>query len=510
MTSPTVGDRLGGRYQLLQQRASGATATVWEARDDLLGRVVAVKILHPHLAADELGRRFAEEARTSATVTHPGLVAVYDTLSDPVPAIVLEWVDGGDLRSRLDAGPADPIWVTTIGAGIADALAALHARGLVHRDVKPANVLLTRDGRPKLGDFGIATTNPGDRTATGVVLGTAKYLSPEQVRGERLDGRTDVYALCAVLYEALTGRPPFERDGDLPTAIARLEEDAPAPGTLRSGIPPDLETVVQRGLARDPDGRWRTAHDLRDALHAVATGEAIPATAPPAMDTPAAGQRRTPTTLDPTAAGTMALPVATAAPEAPPPAPPPTVKVRRRRWPLLLLLLLLGIVGGFGFTLLEADGGIRGLFDGDDPPVAVAAAAFDPEGSGTPGENDELAMNVLDGDPGTAWLTERYEQRDLGTKPGVGLVIELADPATVETVTVHTPDSRGWAATVHVTDRPGPDLASFGEPDATGTGLGPVAELRPGSAGTHVLVWFTHLGDGPEPIRLVVTEVEVA
>ncbi len=507
MEHPVEGDRLGDRYRLIERRAAGATATVWAAHDELLDRRVAVKVLHPHLADDELGARFAEEARTSATVTHPGLVAVYDTIAGPPPAIVLEWVDGGDLRRRLDTGTIDPLAVADIGAAVADALAALHTRGLVHRDVKPANVLLTPDGQPKLADFGIATTNPGDRTATGVVLGTAKYLSPEQVRGEPIDGRTDIYALCAVLYEALTGRPPFERDGDLPTAIARLEEAPPPPQTLQADLPPGLAAIVLRGLEREPAARWLTARDLRDQLRAFGAGDATVMTTPPSLDSSApAGD-----SLDPTVAGT-AEPAQ--APTRRPASPAPTGKIRprRKRWPRLVGFLVLFAIAVLGWRLLTAGGGGVGdvidRLDGTAPDV-VGATAFDPEGSGTPGEYDELAVNVLDDDSSTNWHTERYEQRDLGRKSGVGLILELAQRARVDEVEIHTVGGTQWGATVHVVDEVGADITAFGPPDAVGSGLGETSTLRPDATGRHVLVWFVDLGQGDLPIRLIVDRIVV-
>ena len=193
---------------------------------------------------------------------------MHDTISGPPPAIVLEYVDGPDMRRRLDAGPCTIADGMSLGWMVADGLDAAHRAGLVHRDVKPANIICTLTGEPKLGDFGIATASAGDRTATGLVLGTAKYLAPEQVRGSSVDARTDVYALCIVLYETICGRVPFERAGDLPTAMARLEDPPPVPRSIRPGIPIGVESIVLRGLARDPDARWPSAGALRDAIGA--------------------------------------------------------------------------------------------------------------------------------------------------------------------------------------------------------------------------------------------------
>jgi len=266
------GSILDDRYQLIERRAGGASATVWMARDQTLDRLVAVKVLHPELAADvSIAGRFATEALTAATVNHPGLVAVYDTVTDPVAAIVLEWIDGPDLRTRLDLGPMEATEVAAMGASLSNALASLHATGLVHRDVKPANIMFTKAGLVKLTDFGIATSGRGDMTTTGVVLGTAKYLSPEQVRGLSIDGRTDLYALCVVLYEALTGQAPFRRDTDIATALARLDEHPVDPRVLRPDSPVALADAIMVGLEIDPDRRWSSAVALEAALGSPTT-----------------------------------------------------------------------------------------------------------------------------------------------------------------------------------------------------------------------------------------------
>jgi hypothetical protein len=373
--------------------------------------------------------------------------------------------------------------------------------------VKPANVLLTPDGQPKLADFGIATTNPGDRTATGVVLGTAKYLSPEQVRGGPIDGRTDIYSLCAVLYEALTGRPPFERDGDLPTAIARLEEAPAPPLSLRADIPPDLAAIVMRGLAREPRSRWRTADDLRDRLRAFGAGDAT-VMPPPVTD----GAAPTGNRLDATTAGTAAD-TSVPAPRSAAPAPTGKIRARRKRWPRLVGFLIVLAIALLGWQLLTAggDGGVGDVIDRLDGsfPEVVGATAFDPEGSGTPGEYDELAVNVLDDDSTTSWHTERYEQRDLGRKSGVGLILELAERARVEEVEVRTVGGSHWGATVHVVDEIGDGIADFGPPTAAGSGLDETSTLRTAATGRHVLVWFVDLGQGDLPIRLVVDRIVV-
>lgn len=501
-----TGVLLDGRYRIVARRASGATATVWETEDEFLRRRVAVKILHEHLAADDdLRARFVEEARTAATVNHPNLVAVYDSIVDQ-PGIVLEWVDGPDLRQRLDEGPVAPSEAVAIGEAVCAGLAALHARGLVHRDVKPANILLPRGGPPKLTDFGIATANAGDRTATGVVLGTAKYLAPEQVRGRELDGRADVFALAAVLYEALTGSPPWNREGDLPTALARLEED---PGDLRRtrpDLPAALSAAVMRGLAREPGDRWADA-----TRFAAALGGGSTLSPPPEPPTVA---------LEPTSPPTGRTGGATAA-IAPPPGgrTAPTgghrVRTRRRRWPRVVGFGIVVAIAALGWTLVSSieDAGGPGPITGDDVLTIAAVAAFDPEGTGTPGEHDDRAPFAIDRDPDTTWTTERYADRDLGTKSGVGLVLTLDRVTEIERVTIRTGGSDDWAVEIRVAT--GVSAAGAGSADAFGdvvgggTGLGSIADLVVAARGDTVLLWITDLGAGEPPLRLTISEVTV-
>ncbi len=329
MFAMSPGSILAGRYRLIDIRARGGSATVWMARDETLDRIVAVKILHPESASDTLlADRFAAEALTAATVNHPGLVAVYDTVSDPVAAIILEWVDGPDLRQRLDEGPLSATDVAAVGASLADALEALHCAGLVHRDVKPANVMFTATGLVKLTDFGIATSGSGDMTATGVVLGTAKYLSPEQVRGLDIDGRSDTYALCVVLYESLTGQTPFQRDSDMATALARLEIEPVDPRVLRPGVPAQLADAIMIGLRPNPASRWPTAAAFGAALRSLPS-EPVPSPAPGA-----------------TASSTMTTAVVPVRTE--------RLWVRRRRWPRLVGYTVAAAIAVLGIYLIAS------------------------------------------------------------------------------------------------------------------------------------------------------------
>jgi serine/threonine protein kinase len=242
VTQPTPGRVLAGRYRLEQRIARGGMATVWLSHDELLGRRVAVKTLHPDLAVDEkLRGRFRQEAIAAAALSHPNIVATYDTGEDDGSAfIVMELVEGPSLRQVIDkSGSLDPGPAVEIARQVAAALEHAHRNGIVHRDIKPANVLVPREGLVKVTDFGIAkATGSADLTRTGMVVGTARYLSPEQVQGLPTDARTDVYALGLVLYEMLTGRPAYQGDSEMATAVARLTGPPPPIPTIRPNVPP--------------------------------------------------------------------------------------------------------------------------------------------------------------------------------------------------------------------------------------------------------------------------------
>jgi hypothetical protein len=270
--------RLGGRYELVRPIARGGMAEVWEGQDTVLRRPVAVKVLQTHLATDPtFVERFRREAVVAARLGHPCIVATYDTGVDAGTAyIVMELVRGQTLRQLLTASaPLDAALAVGIAAQIADALAAAHLAGLVHRDVKPANVLLTDDGggslRVKVTDFGIAKAGAAagvaDLTATGMVVGTPKYLSPEQVEGRTdPDARSDLYALGVVLFEMLTGRPPFNGPTEMATALSHLRDPPPRVAALRPGVGVNLDDFVASLLAKAPADRPPTAVAVRQAL----------------------------------------------------------------------------------------------------------------------------------------------------------------------------------------------------------------------------------------------------
>jgi serine/threonine-protein kinase len=283
---------LAHRYHLERRIGHGGMAEVWVATDIQLDRRVAVKWLKANLATDPVvAERFRREAIAVAGLTHPNIVAVHDVFEhDGRQAVVMQLVDGKSLRQLLDSQKRlGPELTIHIGAAVASALDEAHRAGFVHRDVKPGNILVTSDSRVLLTDFGIAKgldIADTDLTSDNVMMGTAKYLSPEQVRGRKLDGRADLYALGLVLYECLAGRVPFQGETDADTALARLQRDPTDLARLRPTLPVGLINLIHRTLARNPAHRPPTGAELRSALLAVDT-------TPPTIDgTPAEPPRR--------------------------------------------------------------------------------------------------------------------------------------------------------------------------------------------------------------------------
>src|SRR4051812_2685025 len=245
-------------------------ATIYRATDTGLGRDVALKILRPEYLRDpDFSARFRQEAQAAASLSHPNVVTVYDYGEDPSgPYIVMELVDGEDLATIMRrSGTLPPRQVARIGAGVARALAAAHARGLVHRDIKPGNVLIGKDGQVKVVDFGIARAiSEAQVTLPGTTLGSVHYFSPEQARGESATAASDIYSLGIVLYEMLVGSRPWEGDSAASVALARLSGPIPDPMVVRPSVPPDLASIVRRALALDPKDRWASASVMADAL----------------------------------------------------------------------------------------------------------------------------------------------------------------------------------------------------------------------------------------------------
>ena len=280
MTTP---QHLSDRYELGEILGFGGMSEVHLGRDTRLHRDVAVKVLRAELARDpSFYLRFRREAQNAAALNHPAIVAVYDTgeadtPTGRLPYIVMEYVDGVTLRDIVhNDGPMPPRRALEVIADACQALNFSHQHGIIHRDVKPANILISRTGAVKVMDFGIARAiaDSSNRvTQTSAVIGTAQYLSPEQARGERVDARSDVYSLGCVLYEILTGEPPFEGDSPVAVAYQHVREDPLPPSARRAGISPELDAVVLKALAKNPDNRYQSAAEMRADLVRVHSGE---------------------------------------------------------------------------------------------------------------------------------------------------------------------------------------------------------------------------------------------
>ena len=312
MTPHTV---VGGRYELGDQIARGGTAQVFLARDLLLGRPVALKVLFSELSADSaFVERFRREAQAAANLSHPNIVPVFDWgETDSTYFIVMEYVDGEALSSIIRTqAPLNSAQAASVASDIAKALAYAHRHGVVHRDVKPGNVLITAEGQVKVTDFGIARAIGVDEqiTQTGLVMGTATYFSPEQAQGLGVDGRSDVYALGVVLYEMVAGRPPFVGESPVAIAYQHVREPPQPPSAFNPDVSPALEAVILQAMAKLPKERYQTAEEFRADLERFAHGQPVLARA----------RHEEPTIAVPTTAATTREAVPLAAGGAAPPA----------------------------------------------------------------------------------------------------------------------------------------------------------------------------------------------
>ncbi len=417
---------VGGRYALQEPIASGGAAIVWRAIDESLSRTVAVKLLHPHHATDPtVVERFERESRAAAQLNHPNVVRIYDTGRDgDLVYLVMEHVDGPSLRDVMRReGQIEPTVVAALGEQVAAALGEAHTNGLVHRDVKPANILIASDGNVKVTDFGIAKALTGsDATLTtpGTVVGTAAYVAPEQLEDREIDPRADVYALGVVLHECLTGRPAFSGDTPTATAAMRLTHELLPPRQVIADVPRDLDEVITRATRRERIDRY-------------ADGAALAAAFAPMV--PAKPNELTVALLETTQDGADVL-RSVPREERPFSGPMP---VSRREYARRLAAaglggIVLALVAVFAFDALTTDQPAEEV--GLQPQVweVESVEVFDPLDPGA-GDNPDLARFTSDNDPQTSWVTEAYPERDFdGDREGIGLVFDLGEPRQVRGV----------------------------------------------------------------------------
>src|SRR4051794_1688513 len=403
---------IAGRFELEEVVGSGGMASVYRAHDRLLERAVAVKILHDHYVADEEAvERFQREARSAAQLAHPNIVTVIDRGEDDGrPYIVFEFVEGENLKQLVTREGALPVATAVeLGIQIAQALEAAHERGVVHRDVKPQNVLIAEEGRIKVTDFGIARSRGTEGlTLTGTIMGTSDYIAPEQAKGEPAGEASDIYSLGVVLFELLTGRVPYQADSPVAVAMKHVHDPVPSVRSLRPEVPPRLDACVQRALAKEPHNRFRSMSDLIVELEACRRG-----------DVPAPGD----------SAATVIVP--------PPAAPRQRPRRGRKAGRLLLLTLLaVAVVAGAAvgaYVLTKGASNATGIGDGGGGSSSGKAVplsgvtAYDPQGTGTPGEHNTDAKLATDGNAGTYWRTESY--RGGLNKSGVGVVLDAGSAA---------------------------------------------------------------------------------
>ncbi|HWM63723.1 MAG TPA: protein kinase, partial [Solirubrobacterales bacterium] len=394
-SSSMIGTVLSGRYRLEAKLGSGGMSTVYLASDQTLDRAVAVKVMHREMSeqADQL-ERFRQEARAVAKLSHPNVVSVIDAGEDGGhPYIVFEYVKGETLKQRIGrVGALDPQEAIAYAIEVARGLGVAHARNMVHRDIKPQNVLIDEEGRAKLTDFGISRQlEQAGVTATGRVLGTTDYVAPEQAMGKGVDPRSDIYSLGVVLYEMLVGQVPFHADSQVGVAMKHVNEELPDVQRRRPEVSAAVALVVERATAKNPDERYQAIGEIVDDLETALEVEAARAGSTSGEAT---------SVLDAV--------------------PPPKRKLSSRaRWSWTAIAALLLVAGAalLAVQLISSGIGGGGANKGKGATVSISSATdYDPQGDG-----EEVGSKVglaADGDPsGTAWESEHYDSETFeGTK----------------------------------------------------------------------------------------------
>ncbi|MDX6635625.1 MAG: eukaryotic-like serine/threonine-protein kinase [Solirubrobacterales bacterium] len=481
-----IGTVLSGRYKLEAKLGSGGMSTVYLARDTTLDRQVAVKVLHREMSEqeDQL-QRFRQEARAVAKLSHPNVVAVIDAGEDGGhPYIVFEYVEGETLKQRINrVGALDPQEALAYAIEIARGLTVAHNRNMVHRDIKPQNVLIDAEGRAKLTDFGISRQLEQDgMTATGRVLGTTDYVAPEQAMGHPVDQRSDIYSLGVVLYEMLIGQVPFHADSQVGVAMKHVNEELPDVQQRRPELSAAAAMVVERATAKDPDQRYQQVGELIDDLSTALEVEAARAGGTTGEAT---------SVLDAVAPDERKL----------------SGGHGRRSWLAIGLIVIVGAAILLAVQLIGSGNGPGGggALKGKGSSVALAEASdYDPQGDDS--EDPEAVSLAVDGNPTTtAWSSEHYDTEDFaGTKtgpnPGVGLYVVSKSTTTPSEMLVRSP-SPGWDAEIYASPSgPPEELSEWGEPvgEVSDAEKNEEVELHLGSPAKYFLLWFTKAAPSQE------------
>ncbi|WP_249011307.1 protein kinase [Conexibacter sp. DBS9H8] len=486
--STLLGTTLSGRYRLEARIGSGGMSTVYRALDETLQRHVAIKLMHREMSSDsDQLERFRREARAVAQLSHPHIVGVIDAGEDEGrPYIVFEYVEGETLKERIRRLGRLPIpEAVAYAIEIARALGAAHARHIIHRDVKPQNVLIDDEGSAKVTDFGIARTLDEDGlTADGRVLGTTDYVSPEQALGRRVNGQSDLYSLGIVLFEMLTGDVPFKGDNQVAVAMKHVREAMPDVRELRPEVSATLAAVLDAATAKRPEERYADDQEMVADLEDVLAIEASRAGGTSAEATTVLR------TLPPRARRRV----------------PFSILHRRHLIPLAALVSLLLVAAGAWLALRShlgtaAPPGTRAVVAPHANLIHLCtqcASAYNPDAIGSSiAQNNQTAGLAIDGDPSTAWDTQQYYTGSLG-KPGVGLYVDAAPGTTASRLIVDTA-TPGFSATIYATNR-SPNPTSFSASDWVP--LDTVHSVsahqtflldRPTVRYTYYLVWITSL-----------------
>jgi eukaryotic-like serine/threonine-protein kinase len=474
-----IGTKLSGRYLIEDEIGSGGMSTVYCAFDETLERQVALKVMHSDISSDQAAlERFRREARTVAQLSHPHVVMVIDAGEDQGhPYIVFEHIRGETLKEKVRReGPLPIAEAVAYAIEIGRALGVAHERGLVHRDVKPQNVLIDEEGRAKVTDFGIALgLEPEGLTAAGRVVGTTDYVSPEQAMGHEVTGQSDVYSLGIVLFEMLSGNVPFRGESGVSVAMKHVQEGIPDIQKRRPGVSAALAGVLERATAKELGNRYVSMYQFVRDLEEVLSYE-----------TARAGEA--------TGEATAILSEL-----------PANVAHSRPAWrrllPVAAYVLIAGLAAVAAVVLIGGNGDSKSSAEGDLSRIPLSESAvhdYDPPPGDTTENSDQRGL-ALDGDKTTAWETENYDTPDLGNiKDGVGLYLDAGRPVVAHGLKIVTPKA-GWSFQIYVANEVpaevrGWTLVTSDTMDSTHKTI----DLdTAGRASRFYLIWITKLTQSP-------------